>query len=145
MSSSPAVWSISKSDKFSFLTPIEWQTLWNSEGLAKPKYSSLPIELEDDEFPYICAKNRHTFTVVSQVALTDKKINKLVKNFKLPDDVHLDWKRDENGVPLFTFTSQTEDRNTEFLSKAIKWTSYDGRIRSPRYSNPAYGIAPKYY
>lgn len=143
--SSPAVWSISNSDKFSFLTPSEWESLYNSKGLAKQKNtSSLPVELDADEYPYISAKNRYTFTIESQSELTDKKVAKLVKNFKLPADVRVDWKRDENGLILFTFVSSKEERSIEFLSKAIKWKSYSGQITSPRYDNPCYGLAPSF-
>ena len=58
----------------------------------------------------------------------------------MPDDVTVEWKRDEKDKPLFTFISATEKRSLEFLSKAVKWKSYDGSIKSPRYDDPRYGI-----
>lgn len=133
------------SDKFSFLHADEWFKLCKSKKLKSRKHDPLDfstVNLEQDEYPCILSINRYTFTIGSKCLLTDKKINKLVKKFKLPNDVTVSWKRDENNLIICTFASSTEERHLKILTKAMILEDNSKEIvESSRYDNPLYGIA----
>lgn len=124
---------LTNNDRFSFLRPSEWRDLYQSPGLALSHfeiYSKPRI---------ITGSNRYTIEITEVSDCTEEKINNLIKDLNLPNDVTCKVINYLEDGAVLEFSSRAPERHLSQLSYAKNYNilescEYNGyTTRDPRF------------